>query len=63
VLKAPLDENYTIPHALEASADGARLEPWNGEPLTFGGEIDKLASNIAHATPPACISVPPASRV
>ena len=34
---------------MEASADGTRLEPWHGEALTLGGEIDKLASNIALA--------------
>jgi len=49
VLKAFLDENYQIPQAVEASADGTRLEPWRGEALLLGGEIDKLASNIALA--------------
>jgi hypothetical protein len=34
---------------VQASSDGARLEPWNGEPLTFGGEIGELACNIALA--------------
>ena len=34
---------------LEASADGVNLEPWRGEPLSLGNEIDKLASNIALA--------------
>jgi hypothetical protein len=49
VLKAFLDESYTIPQPVEATADGARLEPWSGGALTLGGEIDKLASNIAVA--------------
>ena len=49
VLKAFLDENYQIPQAVEASADGTRLEPWHGEAPLLGGEIDKLASNIALA--------------
>ena len=49
VLKAFVDETYEIPHAVEASTDGAQLEPWRGEALTLGGEIDKLASNIALA--------------
>jgi len=49
VLKAFVNETYEIPRAVEASADGMRLEPWRGEPLTLGGEIDKLASNIALA--------------
>jgi hypothetical protein len=49
VLKAFLDESYRIPNPVEASADGTRLDQWRGEPLTLGGEIDKLASNIALA--------------
>jgi hypothetical protein len=49
VLKAFVNETYEIPHSVEASTDGARLEPWRGEALTLGGEIDKLASNIALA--------------
>jgi hypothetical protein len=32
---------------VHATGDGARLEPWSGETLTLGGEIDKLAANIA----------------
>jgi hypothetical protein len=49
VLKAFVDEIYEIPHAVQASADGTWLESWYGEPLTLGGEIDKLAANIALA--------------
>jgi hypothetical protein len=49
VLKAFLDETYQIQHPVEASADGMQLEPWLGEPLFLGGEVDKLASNIALA--------------
>jgi hypothetical protein len=49
VLKAFLDERYVIPDPVEATADGARLEAWLGTALTLGGEIDKLASNIALA--------------
>jgi hypothetical protein len=49
VLKAFVDEGYEIPWAVEASVDGLRLEPWRGKALTLGGEIDKLASNIALA--------------
>src|SRR5215813_8626650 len=47
ILKAFVNESYEIRGAVEASADGSRLEPWHGDPLTLGGEIDKLASNIA----------------
>jgi len=49
VLKAFSDERYEMRHAVEASADGTRLESWRGRALTLGGEIDKLASNIALA--------------
>jgi hypothetical protein len=49
ILKAFLDETYQIPQPMEASADGTRLVPWHGESLLLGGEIDKLASNIALA--------------
>jgi hypothetical protein len=49
VLKAFLDERYVVPDPVEATADGATLEAWRGPALTLGGEIDKLASNIALA--------------
>jgi len=49
VLKAFFDKGYIIPDPLEAPVDGARLEAWRGPHLTLGGEIDKLAANIAHA--------------
>jgi hypothetical protein len=32
---------------VEATEDGAGLERWQGEALTLGREVDKLASNIA----------------
>lgn len=47
VLKAFFDESYEIPDPVIASADGSRLDPWTGAPLTVGGEIDKLANNIS----------------
>ena len=49
VLKAFFDESYIIPDALEATRDGTRLEPWGANELTLGGEINKLAANIALA--------------
>jgi hypothetical protein len=49
VLKAFFDEDFVIADPVEATADGTRLEPWRGEALTLGGEIDKLAGNIALA--------------
>jgi hypothetical protein len=47
VLKAFFDERYVIPDPVEAARDGGRLDPWHGADLTLGGEIDKLAANIA----------------
>jgi hypothetical protein len=49
VLKAFFDEGFIITDPVEATDDGMRLEPWRGEALTLGGEIDKLAANIALA--------------
>jgi hypothetical protein len=49
VLKAFFDADFVIPEPVQATADGARLDPWRGEPLTLGAEIDKLAANIALA--------------
>ena len=46
-LKACLDESHEIPEPVVASADGLALEPYHGPALTVGGELDKLASNIA----------------
>jgi membrane-associated phospholipid phosphatase len=46
-LKALLDVSYVIPQPVVASADGLRLLPYRGPDLTVGGELDKLASNIA----------------
>jgi hypothetical protein len=47
ILKAFFDEDFVMPEPVEATADGSRLEPWRGEALTLGNEINKLASNIA----------------
>jgi len=47
VLKAFFDEAFVVPQPVEASADGSRLEPWQGQTLTLGNEINKLANNIA----------------
>ena len=47
VLKAFFDENGTLPDAAVPTADGQSIVPWNGRALTIGGEINKLASNIA----------------
>ncbi len=47
VLKACLDESHVLPEPVVASQDGLSLQPWKGADLTVGGELDKLASNIA----------------
>lgn len=47
ILKAFLDEAWIIPEPVVARADGKELEPWTGESLDVGGELDKLASNLA----------------
>jgi len=47
VLKAFFDESFAIPSPVQASADGNALDPWLGEALTVGGELDKLASNVS----------------
>lgn len=47
VLKAFFEESAILPNPVEASADGSALLPWAGAPLTVGGELNKLANNIA----------------
>jgi len=47
ILKAWFDESYVIPNPVEHSPDGLSLRPYNEQPLTVGGELNKLASNVA----------------
>jgi len=47
ILKAFFDESFVIPDPVEADSDGVRLHTYSGPPLTVGGELDKLASNVA----------------
>jgi len=47
VLKAFFEESFVIPQPVEASADGLSLAPYVGPPLSVGGELNKLASNVA----------------
>jgi len=50
ILKALFDENFVIPNPVVASADGQSLIPYTGPDagaLTVGGELNKLASNVA----------------
>jgi membrane-associated phospholipid phosphatase len=47
VLKAFVNEAFTIPGPVQATADGLDLTPWTGADLSLGHEIDKLAGNIS----------------
>jgi membrane-associated phospholipid phosphatase len=47
VLKAYFKESFVIPSPVQASDDGLALLPYGGGPLTVGGELNKLASNVA----------------
>jgi thiol-disulfide isomerase/thioredoxin len=40
-------ELFEIPNPVAASSDGLSLLPYSGEPLTIGGELNKLAANIS----------------
>jgi membrane-associated phospholipid phosphatase len=46
ILKAYFDESSLIPNPVIPSPDGTALQPYVGN-LTVGGELDKLASNVA----------------
>ena len=47
ILKAWFEESWVLPNPVVPTADGNRLVPYQGPPLTVGGELNKLASNIA----------------
>ena len=47
VLKTLFNPNFVIPDPVVPSDDGLSLQPWKGEPLTVGGELNKLAFNMA----------------
>lgn len=47
MLKAFFDESFVIPNPVVASSDGLSLLPYSGPPLRVGGELNKLASNLA----------------
>jgi len=47
LMKAFFREEYVVPEPVVASADGLRLEPYNGPELTIANELDKLAFNVA----------------
>jgi hypothetical protein len=47
VLKWFYDESFIISQPVIPTPDGLGLQPYYGPPLTIGGELNKLASNIA----------------
>jgi hypothetical protein len=47
VLKALFNPNFVIPEPVVPSDDGLSLRPYKGGPLTVGGELNKLAFNMA----------------
>lgn len=50
VLKAWFDESWVLPDPVVPNTDGTELEPYTGpdaDRLTVGGELDKVAANIA----------------
>ena len=49
ILKAWFDESFILPNPVVASVDGLSLVPYVGAPLTVGGELNKVAANIANA--------------
>jgi hypothetical protein len=46
-LKAFFDEAFVIEEPVVPTADGLSLIPYRGPALTVGGELNKLASNVA----------------
>ncbi len=48
ICKGFYDEDFVIPNPVQPGADGLTLEPWTGEDLTVGGELNKLVGNITH---------------
>jgi hypothetical protein len=47
MLKAFFDETAEIANPVMPSADGSTLVPYTGTPLTVGGELNKLVSNVS----------------
>lgn len=48
-LKAFFDEDDIIKNPMAPNASGTGLIPYEGPPLTVGGELNKVASNVANA--------------
>jgi len=72
ILKAFFDESFVIPNPVQPDPnDPTKLIPWDGEPLTVGGELNKLATNLGqgrnwagiHWRSDAAASLPQAEEV
>jgi hypothetical protein len=72
LLKAFFDETYVLPNPVQpAPTDPTRLIPYEGPPLTVGGELNKLATNLGqgrnwagiHFRSDAAASLPQAEEV
>jgi membrane-associated phospholipid phosphatase len=48
-LKAFFDETDIVKNPVVPNADGSALVPYEGPPLTVGGELNKVASNVANS--------------
>jgi membrane-associated phospholipid phosphatase len=49
ILKALFDESFEVPHPVVPNVNGSALLPYSGPALTVGGELNKIASNVALA--------------
>ncbi|MET0387926.1 MAG: twin-arginine translocation pathway signal protein, partial [Polyangiales bacterium] len=72
LLKAFYDENYVIPDPVQPDpSDPTKLIPYVGPPLTIGGELNKLATNLGqgrnwlgvHWRSDAAVSLPHAEEI
>ena len=48
ILKAWFDESFVIPNPVVPDETGLSLLPYSGDDLTIGGELNKIASNVAN---------------
>jgi hypothetical protein len=47
ILKAWFQEDWVLPAPVVPNDDGTALLPYDGPPLTVGGELNKVAANVA----------------
>jgi hypothetical protein len=47
MLNAMFNESFVVPNPVVPSDDGLTLVPYDGPPLTVGGELNKLAANVS----------------